>query len=242
MFRNPRRPGSSRIRPELMPAVLQLPCLCLVADVSVTAPDELVSRAAAAVRGGVGMVQLRAKEMPGGPLLSLASELQRAVAGRALLLVNERADVAAAAGADGVQLGEAAMPVAAARGLLPEGMLIGRSAHSAGGAARAASDGADLVALGAMFATASHPGAAPAGPGLMREAALRCAAPLIGIGGITPGNLAQVVHAGASGVAVIRNIMNAPDPQSAAAELKLALDAAWQARPSLNLTGGALRI
>ena len=225
-----------------MPAALHWPCLCLVADTSVTAPDEMVSRVAAAVAGGVGMVQLRAKEMPGGPLLSLAAELKRAIAGRAALLVNERVDVAAAAGAAGAQLGETAMPVGAARRLLPAGTLIERSAHSAGGAAQAASDGADFVVLGAMFVTASHPGAAPAGPGLMRAAARVCGAPLIGIGGITPGNLAQVVNAGAAGVAVIRNIMAAPDPQSAAAELKSALEAAWQSRPSFNLTGGSLPI
>ena len=72
----------------------------------------------------------------------------------------------------------------------------------------------------------------------MRAAARVCGAPLIGIGGITPGNLAQVVDAGAAGVAVIRNIMAAPDPQWAAAELKSALEAAWQSRLSLNLTGG----
>lgn len=225
-----------------MPAALHWPCLYLVADTSVTAPEEMVSRVAAAVAGGAGMVQLRAKEMPGGPLLSLAAELKRAMAGRALLLVNERVDVAAAAGAAGAQLGEAAMSVGAARRLLPQGTLIGRSAHSAGGAAQAASDGADFVVLGAMFVTASHPGAAPAGPGLMRAAAQVCDAPLIGIGGITPGNLAQVVNAGAAGVAVIRNIMAAPDPQSAAAELKSALEAAWQSRRSHNLTGGSLPI
>ena len=91
-----------------MPAALHWPCLCLVADTSVTAPEEMAYRVAAAVAGGVGMVQLRAKEMPGGPLLSLSAELKRAIGGRAALLVNERVDVAAA-GAAGAQLGETAM-------------------------------------------------------------------------------------------------------------------------------------
>ena len=80
------------------------------------------------------------------------------------------------------------------------------------GAAQAAADGADFLLVGAMFATASHPGAAPAGPGLLREVAGVCRLPLIGIGGIAPGNLGQVIDAGASGVAVIRSILIAPDP------------------------------
>ncbi len=217
-----------------MPVVLELPCLCLVTDSSVVGPDELVACVAAAVAGGVGLVQLRAKDLPGGRLLSLAAELKRAIDGRAVLLVNERVDVAVAVGADGVQLGEEALPVAAARRLLPQGALIGRSVHSAAGAADAALAGADFLLAGSMFATGSHPDAAPAGPGLMREAAARCDAPLVGIGGITPGNLGEVVAAGAAGVAVIRSILGASDPQAAAEELKLALLSAWRSRPSVQ--------
>ncbi len=214
-----------------MSAALKLPCLCLVADVSVVSPEELVPRVAAAVAGGVGLVQLRAKELPGGQLLSLAKELKQATGGRAALLVNERVDVAVAAGADGVQLGEAALPVATARKLLPGRALIGRSVHSVDGATEASAAGADFLVVGTMFATGSHPGAVPAGPGLMREASRRCSVPLFGIGGITDANLAEVMAAGASGVAVIRSILSAPDPQAAAAELWKALQEAWQSPP-----------
>ena len=221
-----------------MPAALELPCLCLVADTSVVGPDELVPRVSAAVAGGVGLVQLRAKEIPGGRMLTLAEELKRAADGRAVLLVNERVDIAIAAAADGVQLGEEGLPVAAARKLLPGGALIGRSVHSVDGAMDASKSGADFLVVGTMFATGSHPGAVPAGPGLMREASRllslsKCSVPLFGIGGITAGNLAEVVAAGASGVAVIRSILSAPNPQVAAAELKLALQEAWQSRPPL---------
>lgn len=222
-----------------MSAALELPCLCLVTDNSVVSLDELIPRVAAAVAGGVGLVQLRAKELPGGQLLSLATELKQAIDGRAALLVNERVDVAAAADADGMQLGEEALPVAEARKLLPGGALIGRSVHSAEGAALAVSQGADFLVVGTMFATGSHPGAVPAGPGLMREASRLLSlskgdVPLIGIGGITPGNLAEVIAAGASGVAVIRSILGASDPQAAAEELNLALKAAWQSRPPVT--------
>lgn len=221
-----------------MRAALELPCLCLVADTSVVSPDELVSRVSAAVAGGVGLVQLRAKELAGGRILSLAEELKQAVDGRAVLLVNERVDIAIAAAADGVQLGEEALPVSTARKLLPSSALIGRSVHSADGATDAFTTGADFLVVGTMFATGSHPGAVPAGPGLMREVSRllslsKGSVPLLGIGGITAGNLAEVVTAGGSGVAVIRSILSAPDPQAAAAELNLALEEAWQSRPPL---------
>ena len=213
-----------------MTATLQLPCLCLVADCSVAGPGELAARVALAVDGGVNLVQLRGKELPGGQLLSLATELISAIKGRATLLVNERVDVAAAAGAAGVQLGEEALPVSAARRILPPGSIIGRSVHSEDGAARADDDGADFLIVGTMFATGSHPGAEPAGPGLMRNVAARCNLPLIGIGGITPGSVAEVMAAGASGVAVIRSILAADDPGQAAHELYSELIDSWRER------------
>ena len=222
-----------------MPPALQLPCLSLVTDSSVVSADELVPRVSAAVSGGVGLVQLRAKELPGGQLLSLTAELKQAIAGRALLLVNERVDVATAACVDGVQLGEEALCPVAARRILPEGALIGRSVHSVDGASDAQAEGADFLVVGTMFASGSHPGAAPAGPDLMREVRKSSRVPLIGIGGINRNNLAEVVAAGASGVAVIRSILGAPDPQRAAEELKLALQEAWQSRPAASETAAA---
>ena len=221
-----------------MAAELTFPCLCLVADCSVVAPDELTRRVSAAVDGGVNLVQLRAKEMPGGQLLSLANELMRAVDGRALLLVNERADVAAVASADGVQLGEQALPVPLVRRLLPEGALIGRSVHSVDGAQRSSADGADFLVVGTMYATRSHPDEVPTGPGLMRDVANRCSVPLIGIGGITPENLDDVVIAGASGVAVIRSILATDDPQRAAGDMMDALQESWLKR-HLHVDNGA---
>ncbi len=222
-----------------MAAELTLPCLCLVADCSVVSPDAMPARVAAAVEGGVTLVQLRAKEMPGGRLLALAKELRQAVAGRALLTVNERVDVAAAARADGVQLGEEALPVPAASALLPPGSLIGRSVHSVAGAVKAASDGADFLVVGTMFATASHPGAEPAGPALLRDIAARCDLPLIGIGGIAPANVAEVMDAGASGVAVIRSVLAADDPRAAANDLAAAMRNAWRSRPTGESTSRA---
>ena len=210
------------------------PCLCLVTDRRVTvrsgAGRDMVRRVARAVEGGVDLVQLRDKDLPGGELLALARELLRALEGRAPLVINERVDVAVAAGAQGVQLGEDALSVEEARKILPPGSCVGRSVHSVDGAIEAENAGADFLVVGTMFATGSHPGAVASGPELMRETAASCRAPLLGIGGITPDNLAMVVRAGASGVAVIRSILGAEDPERAARTLKESLSEAWQSR------------
>ncbi len=209
-----------------MAAQLPEPCLCLVTDRSVGDSATLASRVAAAVAGGVDLVQLREKDLPGSRLLDLAQTLRDAISGQARLLVNERVDVAAALPADGVQLGEAALPVAAARRILGEGQLIGRSVHSLDGARQAVADGADFLLAGTMFASRSHPGEEPVGPQLIRRIVAEVAVPVIGIGGITDGNCREVMAAGAAGVAVITGILADPNPGAAARRLKEAMAAA----------------
>ena len=185
------------------------------------------------------MVQLRDKELPGGALFQQATELRTLLRNRALLLVNERADVAVASRADGVQLGEAAMPTPLVRPIVGDGAVIGRSVHSLAGAERAAASGADFLLVGAMFATRSHPGEEPSGPGLLvriRDAGV--AVPLIAIGGITPANVSQVICPGAGGAAVITNVLASDDPETAARQLKSAmLDAIADSDNNLNPTG-----
>ena len=202
------------------------PCLCLVTDRRLVDETTLIHRVAEAVRGGVDLVQLREKDLHGAQLLDLAARLRLAIGDRALLVVNERVDVAAALPSDGVQLGEDAVPVPAARRILGPDMLIGRSVHSVEGAGQAVDDGADFLLVGTMFASRSHPGEAPAGPQLLDRIASRYGLPAIGIGGITAGNCHQVMEAGASGVAVITGILADPDPGQAASRLKEAMLAA----------------
>ncbi len=211
-----------------MPIALPQPLLCLVTDRTLGDEGEMVDRIAAAVAGGVDMVQLREKELPGGRLLELANEISDATDGQSLLMINERVDVALAAGAAGVQLGEEGLPVSTAKQILGPGRVVGRSVHSVEGAVEAASHGADLLVVGTMYETRSHPGAAAIGPGLVREIANRCNAPMIGIGGITTGNLGDVLQAGACGVAVISSILAADDPERAARELKQAMLSEWE--------------
>jgi len=188
---------------------------------------EMVARVESAVRGGVDLVQLREKDLPGGELLELAASLLEAIGCRAKLIVNERADVALAAGAFGVQLGEDGLPVSAARDILGSVAQIGRSVHSGSAASQAENDGADFLVVGTMFESRSHPGERPAGPELMQQISRSCRLPLIGIGGITPDNAPAVIRAGASGVAVISNILAASDPEAAAALLKATISEAW---------------
>jgi thiamine-phosphate diphosphorylase len=176
-------------------------------------------------------VQLREKDLPGADLYVLACRLRAVIGTRALLLVNERIDVALCAGADGVQLGGAGLPCEVARTLLPD-KLIGRSVHDTGHAADAVARGADLLVVGTMFASRSHPGGPVAGPTLVKKiAAMTPATPLIGIGGVTHANAAQVIAAGASGVAVISEVMLALDPREAAARLVAAVNEAWPTAP-----------
>ena len=210
-----------------MGAALPNPALCLVTDRSVCPPDELPGRVADAINGGVDIVQLRDKEESGSALLEIAAALRDLTRGCAILLVNERADVAAACGADGVQLGETAMPTAAVRPILPEGSIIGRSVHSVDGATQAQSSGADFLLVGTMFATRSHPGEEPSGAGLLeRIRAAGVSAPLLAIGGITAGNVGQVMQAGANGAAVITAILASDDPEREAGRIKSAMQEA----------------
>ena len=160
------------------------------------------------------MVQLREKDCPAGELLSLACELRRVTQGRALLIVNDRVDIALLSGADGVQLGENGLDAASVRRLVGSEMLIGRSVHSVEGAEEAELAGADFLVLGTIFETASHPGADTGGLDLVRDVAGKVRIPVIGIGGISESKVAGLVESGAAGAAVISAISMASDPKS----------------------------
>jgi len=181
---------------------------------------------AAALAGGVQIVQLRVKQRSDDELLDTALRYARLCrqAG-ALLIVNDRPALALAADADGVHLGQDDMPVAAARRIVGEQRLIGLSTHSAAQLARAT--GVDYVGVGPVHATPTKPGRPPVGLALVRHAAAHARVPFFAIGGIDPDNVAEVIAAGARRVAVVRAITNADDPEAAARALRAALDAAW---------------
>jgi thiamine-phosphate pyrophosphorylase len=210
--------------------VLPLPIVMLVTDRRACGDRRLEDVVEAAVEGGVNVVQLREKDLPARELYDLAQRLRQIVGTQALLLVNDRVDVALAAGAHGVELGGNALPCDVARKLAPD-LLIGRSVHDVANAATAVSSSADLLVVGTMFASRSHPGMSPAGPPLVRKVAAISSVPLIGIGGITAANATQVIAAGANGVAAITSITQALDPRDAAARLVAAVNEAWPTAP-----------
>ena len=205
---------------------LHIPALCLVTDRQRCNGRRIEDVVDSAIDGGVGLVQLRERDLPAVELYSLAMRLKDVVGNRALLFVNDRVDVALAAGVDGVQLGETALPLHAAREVSTGNLLLGRSVHSVDGAIQAQSQGADLLTLGTIFPTASHPGGITGGIALVREVAAGVDLPFLAIGGIEAENVGDVIACGASGAAVITAITTARDPSAAASSLRDAMRSA----------------
>jgi thiamine-phosphate pyrophosphorylase len=168
------------------------------------------------IAGGGRLVQFREKEWPSGRCLPVVEALRRRAreAGVAFL-VNDRLDLALAVGADGLHVGQEDLPAPVARRLLPPSMRLGVSTHSLEEARRAQADGADYVAMGSIFPTATKPGFQLVGLDLIRAARPYLRAPLVAIGGITADNAAEAIGAGADGVAVISAVCGAPDPADA---------------------------
>jgi thiamine-phosphate pyrophosphorylase len=206
-----------------------LPSLMLITDRSRLRDRPLEEVASLAVEGGVTAVQLREKDLSGGELYDLAVTVHAVLRGRALLLVNDRVDVAVAAGADGVHLPEHTLPLRKLRDYVGDSCIVGRSVHSVEAALRAEQEGADYLLVGAVYETASHPGQPPAGPALVRAVAEAVRVPVLAVGGITPERGAEVIEAGADGVAVISAILDADDPKAAARALREALARAYGA-------------
>jgi thiamine-phosphate pyrophosphorylase len=168
--------------------------------------DELVARAAAAVRAGVDVIQVRERDLPDGQLVALVRRIAGLAAGTSTrVMVNDRADVAIAAGAAGVHLRGDSVPASRLRTTVPEGFLIGRSVHSLADVDAAAADGGcDYLLFGTVFPSAGKPDGHPvAGLDALRAACARSSLPVIAIGGINEENAALVRAAGAAGFAAV---------------------------------------
>jgi thiamine-phosphate pyrophosphorylase len=164
---------------------------------------------------GVDIVQLREKDAEAGDLLRWG-EVFREAAERhgALFIVNDRPDIALAAGADGVHLGQNDLPPSIARRILGPDAIIGLSCHRAEDHDRAPAE-VDYLTAGPVYPTPTKPGRSGVGPDLVRHAAETVARPWFAIGGIDPENVADVVEAGARRIAVVRAVTEAEDPASA---------------------------
>ena len=176
----------------------------------------------AAVRGGVGAVQVREKEATSRDLLEWSRRVRERL-GRSdiLLFVNDRFDVAKLAGADGVHLGQEDLPCAAVRAIVGEQLLIGVSTHDLAQAKAAAEGGADLLGFGPIFPTRTKGLEKGVGPGALSPVLGALRIPVFPIGGIDPYNAAALSFAGRA--AVSSAILGAKDPEEAARSIRSAL-------------------
>ncbi|HEX3000880.1 MAG TPA: thiamine phosphate synthase [Methanoregula sp.] len=185
-----------------------------------------------AVLGGADVIQLRDKTLPSLELVRVGREIRTLTRNAgALFIVNDRLDIAFACGADGIHLGQDDLACGTARQLSPAGFIIGVSVGSVDEAKRAEQQGADYVAVSPVFPTRSKSDAGPGfGLATIREIRASVRIPVIAIGGIGPANAADVIRAGADGIAVISAVVSQDDITAAARGLASIIAAAKHAR------------
>lgn len=196
--------------------------LYLVTNQSLSLGRTTVEIVRAAIAGGVSCVQLREKHCSTREFVAEARQLKELLVGTSIpLIINDRLDVALAVCADGIHLGQDDMLIADARRLVDQTMCIGISAGSVADALRAEAEGADYIGVSPVFATPTKTDtAAPLGLDGLRAIRRAVHLPLVAIGGIHSSNAAEVLRAGADGLAVVSAIVSAPCPQTAAAVLR----------------------
>jgi thiamine-phosphate pyrophosphorylase len=174
------------------------------------------------LRGGVDIVQLRLKDASDDTIVATARRYAAVCRAHDVpLILNDRPDLVAAASADGVHVGQDDMTVAQARGLVGPDRIVGLSTHSPAQVDGAAAETeVDYIGVGPVHATPTKPGRPAVGLDLVRYAAAHAATPFFAIGGIDAGNMAAVRAAGATRIAVVRAITDAPDPEAAARALR----------------------
>ena len=183
---------------------------------------------AAAIAGGIDCVQVREKSIDGRALAARVREVIDVARPRGVaVVVNDRADVALACGADGVHVGQGDLAPADVRRVAGDALLVGVSTHCVAEAECAVAAGADLCGVGAMFASRTKPDVAPQGEAYLCAYLARFAhVPHLAIGGIEPANVAQLAAAGCRGVAVSSVVCGAEDPGAVAHALRTGLGAA----------------
>jgi len=194
--------------------------LYVIIDPVVAPGRDEVQIARAALDGGARLIQLRDKTREKGLQLPVAEALQALCRERgALFIVNDHVDLALAAGADGVHVGQKDLPVSVVRRLVPREMVIGCSTNNADEARRAEADGADYVSVGRLFPTGSKNDTRPATTETLRAVKAAVSLPVCAIGGINETNIDGVLAAGADMAAVIAAVIAAPDVSAAARRL-----------------------
>jgi thiamine-phosphate pyrophosphorylase len=186
-----------------------------------------------ALSGGVNMIELREPDLSGRDLLGEAERLRRVGVGGVPLIVYDRVDVAVAASADGVHLSSEGLPISAAK-QVGRGILVGKTVTSVAEAVAAEQAGADYLVVEPLFFSHYAQERSPLGPTLVRRIKAKVHIPLLAGGGITAGNAHQVIAAGADGVSVVSEIVDAPETRYAARSLMESMREAWQTRPLLR--------
>ena len=181
----------------------------------------------AALDGGVTCLQLREKEASAGEILALARTLLPLCRARRVpLLINDRVDIALAAGADGVHLGQDDLPLPEARALLGPDRILGATAHTVEEALRAQAEGADYLGVGAMFPTGTKTNTIPTSADTLKAICAAVSIPVVAIGGVTAQNLPTLAGTGIAGAAVVSAIFSQSDLTAAARTLRAAADLA----------------
>lgn len=207
--------------------------LYVVTDETLSYGKTHLQIAEAAIAGGAKVIQLRDKSASASKLYATAAQMAKLCEGRAVFIVNDRVDIAIAAGADGVHLGQDDLPVEAARRIAPAGFIIGLSVNTPRQAAAGVAAGADYLAVSPVFSTNSKLDTEPAA-GLSGIEAIRGAAidvPLVGIGGLNMENAGAAIRMGLDAVAVISAVVSKADITQAAMELAACVEKALTERP-----------
>lgn len=194
-----------------------------------------LATAEAVLRGGTDCVQLREKDLPDRELLKRGKRLVKLSHEHgALAIINDRVDIAAASGADGVHLGQDDLPIAAARRILPPGAIVGMSTHTQAQIVSAIGEAPDYLAVGPMFATPTKPQDHIAGIETLAFARSQTSIPLVAIGGITQENVQQVTATAACRVCVCSALLGAADAYAACASLVRLLALPFDVPPTDN--------
>ena len=196
--------------------------LYVIVDPEATNGRDVVEVAAAALQGGASVIQLRDKTRDKGEVLQLARSLKALCDKRnALFIVNDDADIAYLSEAHGLHVGQSDLPIEEARRVLSPEQIVGRSNNGVAEAQESEEQGADYVAVGAIYATTTmgKSGRTALGPSMISSVKQAVAAPVVAIGGITAANIIEVARAGADCICVVSAVTFADDPQRSAAEL-----------------------
>ncbi|MFC2050281.1 thiamine phosphate synthase [Chloroflexota bacterium] len=200
--------------------IKQLTGLYVIIDSQILGSKSEVDAARKAIRGGAKVIQLRDKQHAKGELLTIAQKLKGLChKSNVLFIVNDYLDIAIAAEADGIHIGQEDLPVSVVRNELPIDRIIGLSTNTLAQARKAEAEGADYVAVGSIFPSPTKSNATVVGLERLRQARQAISIPVIAIGGISRENIGEVMSSGADSAAVISAVLAQKDMESATRQL-----------------------